>query len=201
MSDLSQLFAFYQDGSFNWNLIISWVLFLFTTKDIWSKVFGKLGDLVLLQLNKFKFFADTTLDEELFEAAHAKLRTKVLSRMQDAQEIKEGYAVLISEALKAGDKEKVLRLSREKKEKLVALTKEVADEFMQDGETILWEKLTARYGDKVKAAKWIFDKIKALVEELKDPNHPSTGAIIVRTMMEGASMLGKPLSSGEVSDD
>lgn len=199
MSDLSQLFAFYQDGSFNWNLIISWVLFLFTTKDIWSKVFGKLGDLVLLQLNKFKFFADTTLDEEMFEAAHAKLRTKVLSRMQDAQEIKEGYSVLIAEALKAGDKEKVLRLSQEKKDQLLELTHSIAREFMSDGEAILWDKLVQRYGEKANAAKWVIDKIKALAEELKDPSHPSTGALITKYLMEGASHLGKPSSNGEES--
>lgn len=198
MPDLSVLTAFYSpETGFNWNLIITWVLVLGVAKGFFPKVFDRLSQILLKILNKIPMLEGTDLDEKFFEVMHQYLSTKVLAKMPDAKAIKNRYHLELRAALHAQDGAKVELLTRKMREELEKLTEEIKRDFFLDGESMLWKKLIERYGDKAKAAKWVYEKIKSLVETLKSPDHPSTSALIREFLVDGFTELGNARSNGE----
>jgi uncharacterized protein YkuJ len=167
------------DHGFNWNLVTAWAIFLFLTKGLWRKLSERLSHLLLKILNKVPLLQETDLDEYIVENLQARLVDMVSARMSRAKDIKTEYTLKITEAMESKDYDKVQLLSKEMKEKLEELTEEVKDDFI-DGEGFFWGLLQDRYGDKAKAAKWVVDKIKAIVVALKDPGDLSTTAVIMK---------------------
>jgi hypothetical protein len=194
MPDLSTIFAFYSpETGLNINLLIGWLIALAFTKRLFHKGGDLISDGILRLLNKIPALASSELDELIIGKIEEALKEGVLASMQEAQEIKEEYTALITEAMKTKDNEEVQRLSKEMREKLEALTSNVVDGFFDGAEDHLWGFAISKFGDKAKAAKWIYKKVKALVEKFKDPNHPSAGTIIVGHALETLEDLGKEL--------
>ena len=197
MPDLSLLFAFWNpEMGFNYNLIVSWVLVLVLSKVAFPKVLEKISDLLLKVINKIPLLENTDLDERFFGAVGSHLATKVMAKMSQAKAIKNAYHVKIAAALKKQDGAAVTLLSKEMLDELEGLTKGIRDEFFSDGEALLWKKLIEKYGDKASAGKWVYDKVKALVEEMKSPDHPSTSALIAKHLFNAGGDLGKSPSTG-----
>lgn len=193
MSDLALFFAFYSpEHGVNFPLLAAWAIAaLLSSTVLFPKALAKLEATLLKLLNKIPFFEKTDLDEWVLEMATKKLGTKVQSQMSAAKALKNEYHLKIKSALDAGDHLMVDALSKEMLEKLEELTTKVKDEFFEDGENLLWKKLEERYGDKAKAGKWVVDKIKALVRDLKEPNHPSTSELIAKHLFGAGTDLGK----------
>jgi hypothetical protein len=189
--NLNEIFAFWSpEMGANWNLVAAWAIVLFLTKGIWPKLSQRISGLLLKILNKIPLLKETELDEYVVGKLEERLMTMVSARVSEAKRIKTDYSLQISAAMEDGDYEKVKQLSDEMREDLEDLTKEVKDEFI-DGEDFLWGLLQDRYGDKVKAGKWVVDKIKSLAYALKQPGELSTTAIIMKHLAEAAGELGK----------
>jgi hypothetical protein len=194
MPDLSFLVTFYSpETGFNINLIVGWLIALAFSKRLFHKGGDLISDALLRLLNKIPTLASSELDELVIGKINEVLQEGVLASMQEAQEIKEEYTALIAQAMKGKNNEEVQRLSKEMREKLEALTSGVVDGFFGGAEDHLWGFAIAKFGDKAKAAKWVYKKVKALVEKFKDPNHPSAGTIIVGHALETLDDLGKEL--------
>ena len=200
MPDLSLLFAFWSPGAgFNWNLLVGWALAFVFAKGLFPKVTERISDKLLKLLNRIPFFENTDLDERFFDVVHKHLSTQVLAQMSKAKEIKTEYHFEIAKALEKKEHDKVKLLSREMRTKLEELTKNVADGFFADSEGILWQSLEQKYGDKTKAWKWVYQKVKALVEELRQPDHPSTTVLITKHIVNALGDLGNSRSSEGLS--
>jgi hypothetical protein len=196
--DFSSIIAFYNpETGLNYNLIIGWLITLVFTHRFFFGLGGRLSDHLLKLLNKIPFLANTDVDERFFAAIGAYLKTQVLSKMHEAQEIKEEYVQKIAEALQEGDNSKVQMLSKEKREKLEALTKGIVTDFFGESEGVLWTTLINKYGDRARAANWVYKKVKALVEEFKDPGHPSTSVLIAKHIFGASGELGNASSTGK----
>lgn len=194
MPDLSFLFIFWSpETGANWNLIIGWIISLFFGRKLFLTIGDKISVRLLGLLNKIPMLENTDLDETFFKAIGAYLRTKVLAKMHDAQEIKELYQAEISAAIKMKDNEKVKALSESMREELEDLTKSIVDDFFEGSEHVLWSTLQNKYGDKIKAGKWVYDKVKALVEDMKDPSRPSTSALLAKHAGGALGELGNAL--------
>ena len=89
-------------------------------------------------------------------------------------------------------------LSKEKREKLEALTRSIVDGMPHEAENVLWAKLLEKYGDKAKAGKWVYDKVKALVEENKSGSLLTAG---VESTLAIAGDLGNESSPRRESVD
>lgn len=202
MPSMQDLLAFYDSKSgLNINLLISWVILGVFFSGLFVKYVDVFFAFALRQLNKIPFFRNSQLDEVFFKQVTEYLKTKVLASMQTAQEIKEEYSQKIQLALSKGDDESVIALSKEKREKLEKLTKDIEESFFSESEVILWKTLMEKYGDRVRAGKWVFDKVKALVEIYKQNKNGSASGAVVQLIGEELRTLGKPsedpVKSGE----
>lgn len=199
--DLSFLVAFYSPQmGVNWNLIISYAIILIIARTFFYGAIESLSELLLIQLNRLPIFKDTDLDEQLVYLVRDEIKSHVQAKQQDAQEIKTKYYALISDALKAGDTDKVKALSKEKRKALEELTKEVAEELPHSIGDKMWNLLEGRFGGKARAVAWVIKHIKAIVEEMYSPNHPSTAELVAKHALEALSDLGNSLSDREGSN-
>ena len=173
----------------NWNLVAAWAIFLFFTKGIWPKLSSRISALLVKILNKIPFLKETDLDEYVVSRLEERLLTMVSAKASEAKRIKADYSLKISAAMETKDYETVKKLSDQMREELEELTKSVKNDFI-DGEDFLWGLLQDRYGDKVKAGKWVVEKIKSLVHALKQPGDLSTTAVIMKHLASAAGELG-----------
>lgn len=188
--DWTQLITLWNpEQGVNWNLAAAWAIFLFFTKGLWPQLADRVSKLLLKVLNKIPLLEATDIDEYVVEKLQERLVTMVTARVSEAKKIKTEYMLKIDEAMQKKDYATVQLLSKEMKERLEGLTEEVKDEFI-DSESFFWGLLQDRYGDGVKAAKWVVDKIKAIVVALKEPGDLSTSAVITKHIVTAAGELG-----------
>jgi len=185
------MFAFWNPQTgMNWNLMIAWALFLGFFGHFFTSLGRNFSERLLVIVNKIPFFASTQMDEELVAAFERRLANGVKAQMDPAQSIKQKYMLLIDQALRAKDPAKVEELSKQMRRELEDLTKQLITGFGPEAEAIVWKHLELKYGSSSKVAEWMYRRAKAMVEDLKDPTHPSIGDVIASHLKKGSGDLG-----------
>lgn len=197
--NLADLLVLYSpEHGVNWIAVVAALCSFVASTGLATALTVKFVRLLLRLLNKIPFFRDSDVDEALAERVIHALEVETAASNQAAQDIREKYLLQIAKASREGDHEKVVALSKEMRSELESLTRNLADDFMENAEADLRSFLTQRYGDKAKAVSWITRRVKALVENLKHKDGKSTSSVILDHASTALGDLGKDLSAEKV---
>lgn len=201
MFDFSLLMALYSktDG-WNVSLIFGWFLFFILTHKGLGHAIEALGTLVKKLLNRLPILSETTVDDELVDKFLDDLYSEVRGSMQEAEEIKERALIDLKAALEAQDMEAVRRISDEKKKALESLTHEIVDSALIKDKDAAIKILEKRYGSRVNLIRWLWKEIRCMVDELKEPDHPSVGRVLTNHLLATIERLGNSLAPGGEED-
>jgi hypothetical protein len=182
----------------NWDVIFTYCVVLLFIKAPLDKMIEHLISFVKAKTNEVHFtipllgwkvdFSQYTWDDKFWDDASAMLKTKVLAKQSEAVNLKLTYKDAMVAA--SGDPAKMETVAKEYRAKMEQLTADLVQDVKIHGDPALWRALAYRLGDENKAAKWVADKAKAIVEAHKN-GHKSWLEAVGEALKEGGADTGK----------